>query len=207
MKFSKLKELSAYEVGKLSGKEIRESYQNVKKVINSRVRTFESHDAGRAIPASLRGGLESSRGRTEEDLLQDIREALRWSRRESGSSYRAYERVQENRRQKMQEALPDIDLSSTDKLKEFGNFMNDVSDRYGEMAKIVSSQARALYAEAQRLNINKNALLKNMDYWMDHINDLEKSDPIRTRSERQLQPSEYARKLGLEKIGGGKRGR
>lgn len=105
----------------------------------------------------------------------------------------------------MQEALPDIDLSSTAKLKEFGNFMNEASDRYGEMAKIVSSQARALYAEAQRLNINTNALLKNMDYWLDHIDDLEKSDPIRTRSERQLQPSEYARKLGLEKIGGGRR--
>lgn len=204
MKFSELKDLSAYEVGKLSGKQLRESYQNVKKVINSRIRTFEAHDAGSAIPASLRGGLESSRGRAEEDLLQDIRDALRWSRG-SGSSYRTYERVQENRRRKMQEALPEIDLSSTDKLKEFGNFMNDASERYGEMAKIVSSQARALYAEAQRLNINKNALLKNMDYWLDHIDDLEKTDPIRTRSERQLQPSEYARKLGLEKIGGGKR--
>lgn len=206
MKFSKLKEMSAYEVGKLSGKQLREAYQNVKKVINSRVKTFEAHDAGSAIPASLRGGLESSRGRSEEDLLQDIRNALRWSRG-SGSSYRTYARVQENRRQKMQEALPDIDLSSTDKLKEFGNFMNDVSERYGEMAKIVSSQARALYSEAQRLNINKNALLKNMDYWLDHLNDLEKTDPIRTRSERQLQPSEYARKLGLEKIGGGSRRR
>ena len=206
MKFSKLKELSAYEVGKLSGKELRESYQNVKKVINSRIRTFESHDAGRAIPASLRGGLESSRGRTEEDLLQDIREALRWSRG-SGESYAKYARREETKRKKIQEALPDIDLSSADKLREFGKFMNDVSERYGEMSKIISDLARALYAEAQRLNINKNALLKNMDYWMDHIEDLEKSDPIRTRSERQLQPSEYARKLGLEKIGGGKRGR
>lgn len=206
MKFSKLKEMSAYEVGKLSGKNLREAYQNVKNVINSRIRTFEAHDAGSAIPASLRGGLESSRGRSEESLLQDIRDALRWSRG-SGSSYRTYERVQESRRKKMQEALPDIDLSSTDKLKEFGNFMNEVSERYGEMAKIVSSQARALYAEAQRLNINKNALLKNMDYWLDHIDDLEKTDPIRTRSERQLQPSEYARKLGLEKISGGKRRR
>lgn len=204
MKFSRLKELSAYEVGKLSGKQLREAYQNVKKVINSRVKTFEAHDAGSAIPASLRGGLESSRRRSEESLLQDIREALRWSRG-SGSSYRTYVRVQESRRKKMQEALPDIDLSSTAKLKEFGNFMNEASDRYGEMAKIVSSQARALYAEAQRLNINTNALLKNMDYWLDHIDDLEKSDPIRTRSERQLQPSEYARKLGLEKIGGGRR--
>ena len=204
MKFSELIDYSSGQIRNLSGSSLREAYQLVKKSVNSRVKTFKSHGEETAIPAGLRSGLAVARGRSDEELLQDIREALSWARGKT-STWKGYTGIMEDRRKRMQEALPDIDLSDRDKLKKFGEFMNDIRARYGEMSKIASSQARKLYSEAERLNIDPEAFKRNLDYWLGHAEELERSDPIRTRSDRKIQPSEYARKLGLEKINGGKR--
>lgn len=204
MKFSELKSLSAAELNKLGSSELRESYQTVRKIVGSRVRTFAKHGEEDAIPAHLRSGLSSAKGRTDEEILQSMKEALAWTRGKR-STFRSFMESEEDRRRKLQEAMPDLDLSDRKKMKDFTNFMNDVASRYKEMNKSISGIVKALYSEAERLNINKKALLKNLEYWIEHVEDLEKSDPIRTRKSRELQPSEYARKLGLEKITGGRR--
>lgn len=199
MKFSELKDLSAYEVGKLSGKQLREAYQTVKRSVNAKVQTFKKNDSERAIPKALRKGLESSRGRSEEELLQDIRNALRWSRG-SGESYAKYARLEEAKRKKIQERIPEIDLSTKQKLERYGDFINDMMDRYGESNQYVSSQARKLFAQSKRLNINPESFIRNAAYWIDHAEEIEKADPI-GKGGRKIHPAEYARAMKLEKIG------
>lgn len=205
VKIARLKEMSAREIADLPRSELRATYQNVRKIVNSRMNTFKKHGRESGIPSDLKGGLGSSVGLTDAMLVDDIMDAVVWLRKDI-STLKGYSKKLEHRRQAMQESIPDIDLSTADKLDKFGDFMGEMQDRYGDLwLKSVSTPARDLYREAERLNIDPRALMKNFDYWEKHLSDLEKADPINTRSSRQLKPSEYARKLGLEKIGGGER--
>lgn len=204
VKLQQLLNMTAREIAQLPSSELRDTYQNLRKIVRSRVNTFSKHGITDVVPASLRGGLGSSKGRTDQDLLQDIRQSTAWMRGKR-SSYRGYQEVREDFRSKMQESMPDLDLSDTQKLDSYGEFMGDMQERYGEMWHSISNQARDIYREAVRLNMNPKSVMRNYDYWADHISDLENADPIKTKKDRQLRPSEYARKLGLEKIGGGRR--
>lgn len=204
LKLKQLLNMTARELKQLSRSDLRESYQTIRKITNSRVNTFKKHGIGEAVPEDVRGGLASARGRSDQELIEDMRDSLRWMRGRV-SKYAGWKEAREDRREKMQDALPDLDLSDDDKFDAFGKFMGEMQDRYGEMWHAVSNQVRDIYKEAVRLNMNPKALMRNYDYWADHISDLENADPINTKSGRTLKPSEYARKLGLEKIGGGKR--
>lgn len=205
LKLQDLMDLSAHELKRLDQTDLREAYQNIRKIVNSRVSTFSKHGIESAVPAELRSGLGSSRGRENKELIEDIKEALTWMRENPRSTYRGYRRAKENFREKMQESMPDLDLSTEEKLDRYGYFMGEMQDRWGDLWKYVSTQTRDLYREAVRLNMNPEALMRNFDYWSDHIEDLQQADPIKTVRERPLKPSEYARKLGLEKIKGGRR--
>lgn len=200
-KLSELKDMAPVEFAAMSSKALRENYQNIKNIVKYRLQTFAKH--GVEPPGSIKQ-LRSSRGRKDEDLIDDIKEALAWIRGRR-STYTGYKSVEEDFREKMQAAMPDMDLSDAGKMKSFGEFMGEMQERYGEMWHAISNAARDIYREATRLNTDPRAMMKNYDYWVDHLKYLENADPIRSRSGRKLKPSEYARKLGLEKIGGGKR--
>lgn len=204
LRLGQLMSMTARELSQLSRSELRGAYQNIRKITNSRVNTFGKHGIRDAVPADLREGLGSAKGKSDAELLQAMRDSMRWMRGKN-STYAGYQQIREDFREKMQESMPDLDLSDDEKMEDFGRFMGDMQERYGEMWHAISNQARDIYREAVRLNMDPRALMKNYDYWADHISDLEAADPIRTRSERILKPSEYARKLGLEKIGGGRR--
>ena len=204
LKLNQIMNMTKRELQQLSRGELGEAYQTIRKITNSRLNTFSKHGIRDVVPEDIRQGLGSAKGQSNEELIESMREARRWLRG-SRSKYAGYMQSQEHRRSEMQDALPDLDLSDQKKFDDFGRFMGDMQDRYGEMWHAVSNQARDIYREATRLNMNPKALMRNLDYWDKHIADLEQADPINTRSGRQLKPSEYARKLGLEKIGGGKR--
>lgn len=204
LKLQELMGMTARELSRLSRSDLRESYQNIRKIVNSRVNTFSKHGVESAVPRDLRSGLGSAKGRSDADLVQNMRDSFAWMRG-SASTYKGYEKARDSFRDKMQESMPDLDLSDQDKMEAFGRFMGDMQERYGEMWHAISNQARDIYREAVRLNMNPSALMRNYDYWADHIADLENADPIKTKADRTLKPSEYARKLGLEKIGGGRR--
>lgn len=204
IKLNALLNMTVRELKQVSSSELRETYQNVRKIVNSRINTFKKHGIDDVVPEDLQGGLGSAKGRSDAELLQSIRESAAWMRGRR-SSYRGYQEAREHFREQMQESMPDLDLSSDEKVDAYGRFMGEMQERYGDMWHGVSNQARDLYREAVRLNVNPKSLMRNFDYWADHLADLEHADPIRTRQDRQLRPSEYARKLGLEKIGGGRR--
>lgn len=204
VKMSDLMKMTARELGALSDSEVRKAYQNVRRTARSRAQTFERH--GAAVPGLLASLTGSSKGVDVGELRHRVKNAAyqyRWGR--AAVSYAAYEEQQEEFRNRMQESMPDLDLSTPEKMDAYGKFMGEMQARYGEMWHAVSNQARDIYREAVRLNVDPRAFMRNYDYWADHIAELERTDPIHTRSERKLQPSDYARKLGLEKIKGGKR--
>ena len=150
VKIARLKEMSAREIADLPRSELRATYQNVRKIVNSRMNTFKKHGRESGIPSDLRGGLGSSVGLTDAMLVDDIMDAVIWLRKDI-STLKGYSRKLEHRRQAMQESIPDIDLSTADKLDKFGDFMGEMQDRYGDLwLKSVSTPARDLYREAER---------------------------------------------------------
>lgn len=204
VKLGKLLNMTAREISGLSRSELRETYQNVRKIVKSRANTFAKHGIDDALPAGL-AGLGSSRNMSDAQIAQALRSSTAWMRG-SRSTYKGYAAAEEDRRKKIQEQLPDLDLSTSGKLADFGKFMNEMKDRYKSMGRAYDSSAMAdLYREAKRLNVDPYTFGRNYDYWRDHISELERTDPINTRSDRKLYPSDYARKLGLEKIKGGRR--
>lgn len=201
IKLNELKNMTAREVSHMGHAGIREAYQTLKKITGSRISTFKKHGAGEAVPDWLHSGLQSSRGRTDAELVQDMRKALGWIRGKR-STYKGYEQTQEDFRQKMQESMPDLDLSDEDKMKDFGNYMGEMQERYGEMWHAISNTVRDIYRDLTRLNKDPKQFMSNYDYWvneMERINAEKAAQHIGGRR-RSTTLSTYMRQLKRGKI-------
>lgn len=199
----RLQDMTARELKQLSPETIKSTYVSARKAVNARIKTFKKAGLESVIDSDIRGGIPQMKGQSVEQLIDRLTEIGSWTSK-AKSTVKGYQAMQESFRSKMQDAMPDLDLSTKEKLDAFGEFMGEMQDRYGEFWHGVSNQARDIYREALRLNTDPRAMMKNFDYWADHIEDLKDADPIRTRSDRPIRPADYARKLGLEKIGGGR---
>lgn len=201
IKLGELMEMTARDLSNLSRAQIREAYQNMRKIIGSRVRTFEKHGAAEAVPAAQRGGLPSSKGRPDADLVQDIRSALAWMRGKR-STYKGYEETQEHFREAMQDAMPDLDLSDKDKFDAYGRFMGEMQDRYKEMWHDISNIVRDVYNDLTRLNEDPRQFMKNYDYWADEVERInrEKKEQHIGGRRRSSKMSTYMRQLKRGKI-------
>ena len=180
---------------KMSMKELKSSFKAISHALRERGKTFAKH--GEEAPRYQKG-LGSMRGLSKTEIAGKIAQAGAYMRGKI-STYRGYEEVSEEKRKKLQEAMPDLDLSSKEKLRDFGNFMNEMAERYPEHYKADSNAVRDMYKEAKRLNADPRAFMKNMNFWMDHLEDLEHARPIE-RTGRPVYPSDYARQLKLGKI-------
>lgn len=196
-----LMDMTAAGIASIETPSLRKTYQNLRKIVGSRVDTFERKGAAEAVPKHLRGGLPSAKGRSDADLIQDIREAIAWMRGKR-STYRGYEETQEHFRQAMQEALPDIDLSDKDKFDAFGRFMGEMQDRYGEMWHAISNAVRDVYKEQTRLNKDPRQFMKNYDYWVKQTEQInaEKKANRQGGRRRSTKLSTYMRQLKRGKI-------
>lgn len=92
-----------------------------------------------------------------------------------------------------------IEFNSQEQVNKFDRFMREIRDRYKEMKYKPSDDAIDLFEQAQRLKINENQLLKNFEYWADHIDDLRDAEPINTKAQ-SVSPGRYRAALGLETI-------
>lgn len=195
-------QMTARELAELSRADLRASYQNLRKITSSRVSTFEKHGAIEAVPQALRQRLPSSRGLSDEDVLQSIRETLGWIRGKR-STYSGYQATQEDFRSKMQESMPDLDLSTPEKMKDFGEFMGEMQQRYGEMwHRGISNQARDIYRDMVKLNKDPRKFMQNYDFWKQNVEAVNKEKEL-TRAggrRRSTTMSTYLNQLKRGKI-------
>ena len=187
MKLKSLIEQSAREWSAMSGSELRKAYQQVKHAMAERAKTFAKHgQEGRVLP--------SSRGLSEADMRAKLKSASAYMRGRR-STYAGARQSALDKLHQMQEAMPDMGFKTVEDVAAFGDFMNEMDDRFAGI-KYDSMDAKKLYKEAQRLNVDPKKFMRNYDYWMDHIDDLAKQQPIRQREgSRALKPSDYARKI------------
>lgn len=186
------------DLSSLSGSDLRQAYRQVWDVARHRVSAFKSKGLTQAIPGKYKQGVPGLRDlKTESNIRQALREAAAWMRGTT-STVSGYERAEPSRLEKLRHDTG-IDFQSQEEINRFDRFMKEVRERYKEMKYKPSDDAIDLFEQAQRLNINENQLLKNFDYWADHIDDLREAEPINTRAD-SVSPGRYRAALGLETI-------
>ncbi len=195
-KLKVLQDMTVREIKNLPSGSLREAYQNLRKSLASRVNTFRKHDSIKGVPEDLRYGLPSSKGKSDAELVQLMKDPLKWMRKDK-SKYSRYAASQDDFREKMQDAMPDMDLSTAEKMDRFGRFMGDMQSRYGEMWHAISNQVRDVYRDLTRLNKDPEQFMRNYDYWVEEVEEINRQKAERHEGgrRRSTKLSTYARKM------------
>lgn len=196
----RLRDMTEKELLALSSETLKSTYVSLRKAVSSRLRTFEKHGA---VPSSksIRNGMAPMGGREPEELARDITEAMAWVRG-SVSTYKGYMKAQDTFRSKMQTAMPDLDLSSVKKMQDFGKFMGEMQERYGEMWHAISEMVRDIYRDTVKLNEDPRQFMRNYDYWAANMAEInkEKNAARSGGRRRSTKLSTYMRQLKRGKI-------
>ena len=224
-KLSRIMGQSAAEISGLSGSEARGQYDYLRKVIREREKTFAKagkqgrfdRQYGIMGPPSLRGLSDSQ---VKKQLGRMVKQLSGPESTMTGVR-RALQLANEHRKQGLERIMGREDAPLTaEEGREFGRFLGDMQDRYGDNWKHVSddfvemldtpSIAKAVVKDrhsvaglawaADQLNLKTSQFMRNFDYWQAHEEQLKNATPIQSKSGRQLTPSDYIKKLRLPKI-------
>lgn len=204
MKFREMLRKSPSDVVKSisSLSEAKKVFHTIYKSVQSRIKTFEKHGAEGYVPKKVRG-IKSVKGKTEEQIKSDIRNMLRFAGNVEIGTYEKAVVTKRERVKKIKEKMKrrgvDVESLNVDDLT-LRKFLADAGERYSNDAsfKLAYGTLLELYAESERLNLNPNQFIRNLKYWVDHVDELKNAEPI---DRSNVKPSDYAKKLGLEKIG------
>lgn len=189
--------MSARQISALEGAELRRAYKSVSASLRGRRAAFSKHDALSGMPEKYRGGIRKAGSfDTQAEMREYMRQGLAYMRGKV-STFSGYQEVQEERREQIERASGHHFESQAD-YDRWGNFMGEMQERLGAMWKSISKLAWELYDEANRLHLDPEQLMKNFEYWADHLEDLQEAEPLKRN--RDLRPSDYLKSLKLEKI-------
>lgn len=192
--------MSRYALSQLDDSALKQSYNVLKRTVKARLKTFEKHNALNAISSKYRQ-MPSVRDLTKTELLNLISDTTNFLGGEKGT----YKRYQEQRKRLMEDAQQRLgdsfQFKNDAEYEEYLRFMGAMQERVGVAvwSNKASGDGEELYAQAKRLNINPMQFVKNYDYWMEHVDKLEKAVPVKSRNAK---PSTYAKQLHLPKIKG-----
>ena len=205
MKLKDLYNMPARNWKTMGESELRRSYQQMKHAMKERAKTFAKYgEEGKTLP--------SSRGLSLDQMRTKLKEAAKHLRSDV-STYKGWKAEAEQKLSDMQEALPELNLKSVQDLRDFGEFMNDMKEKYksihydSDEAKKIYQQAmrlnidpdeaaKAFFEEGTRLGVSPSKFMRNYKYWEENIKYLKDVEPIKQRAgSRALKPSDYARKL------------
>lgn len=188
-------DMNTRQLNALTGKELRSAYKASAASLRGRLKGFKEAGELEAVPAKYRNVPKIGSFETEAEMRQALKDQLAYIQGEV-SYIKGYERVMSNRAKNVGEKLG-IRFKSKADYDKFGKFMGDMQTRLGSMWKITSDFAVDLYKQSQRLNLDPTQLMKNFEYWRDHLEDLEEVNPIEGR---HVTPSDYIKKAKLETI-------
>ena len=188
---------------KLNKDDLKKTYRQISKALKGRTKTFRKHGREEAVPERFRDGLKNPADMSRNEMLADISDALAYMRGQV-STFKGWSEVQQKRMDAYNKTMSDSGqplFKTKEDFDDYGRFMGEMQERFGDLWHYNSDQAKEMYTQARRLNLDPRQLTKNFDFWADHLEDLAEADPITWhRSGRPVYASDYARKLGLGKI-------
>lgn len=192
-----LLEMSASQLSALEGAELRRAFKSVSASLRMRRQAFVKHGSLSGMPEKYRGGIRKAGSfDTEAEMRAYMRQGLAYMRGKV-STYKGYEESRQKRKEHL-EKITGHTFSSMAEYNRWGNFMGEMQERLKASWKAVSNLAWELYDEADRLNLEPEQLMKNFEYWADHLEDLKEAEPLKRN--RNLRPSDYLKALKLENI-------
>ena len=189
--------LSQYELGKMSKKELQAAYRDIRQAVQRRQKVFEKHNAGNAVPKSVRD-LKAPSRLNKKDLMKSIAAAGNFYQGPRGT-YTGYKRELKKITETIK-SRTDVQLGIGD-LPDLGLFLKEAKDRTGDMYDFKYKELVALYEASKNKNLDPSSLLRNYEYWTEEKNlqALKEAQPIRRAG--KVHPSDYVKKLGLQPIG------
>ena len=189
--------LSQYELGKMNKKELQAAYRDIRQAVQRRQKVFEKHNAGNAMPKSVRD-LKAPSRLNKKDLMKSIAAAGNFYQGPRGT-YTGYKRELKKITETIK-SRTDVQLGIKD-LPDLGLFLKEAKDRTGDMYDFKYKELVALYEASKNKNLDPASLLRNYEYWTEEKNlqALKEAQPIRRTG--KVHPSDYVKKLGLQPIG------
>ena len=190
--------LSQYELGKMSKKELQAAYRDIRQAVQRREKTFRKHNAEGAVPKSIRE-LKAPSRLNKKDLIKSIAAAGNFYQSKRGTytgMIRELKEITNIIEERTHKKISIKDLSS------FGEFMKDAKDIIGEAYNPAYPELADLWEASKNKNLDPRELLKNYQYWLEreHLDALRDAKPIKRDGE--VLPSDYVSKLGLPEIEG-----
>ena len=199
MKVKDIIELSMPEIMELSDAELRAAYTNLRRSAAARARGFEQAGLPVNIPARLQYSIPArylSRAQLENMVAQG-KSAVAPIYSVSG-----YRRYQEQQKDELKSRFGMSNLTD-EQFRKYGEFMGAMQKRMKGSWDYVSAEAYKMASEALRLNLDPKQFMRNFAYWSDHLEDLERAQPLERKN---LKPSDYIKQLNLQRVGSWKRG-
>ena len=199
MKVKDIIELSMPEIMELSDAELRAAYTNLRRSAAARARGFEQAGLPVNIPARLQYSIPAkylTRAQLENMVAQG-KSAVAPIYSVSG-----YRRYQEQQKNELKNRFGMSNLTD-EQFRKYGEFMGAMQKRMKGSWDYVSAEAYKMASEALRLNLDPKQFMRNFAYWSDHLEDLERAQPLERKN---LKPSDYIKQLNLQRIGSWKRG-
>lgn len=171
-------------------KELKSLEKSLMKDVKKSLKDFDKN--GVKVNKSI---TKLSAGTNSSSIIANIYRMSNWLSSDSGS-YSKYSKKQAKTRKKIEKRIG-YKFKDEAEFIEFGNFMNDMKKRAGDMWSFQSMNAGELFAEAKRLNLDTNVLKKNRKYWLEQVENLKQiKKPLPT----ETKPSSYTKKLHLPTI-------
>lgn len=186
---------SAPAIQALSGKALRSAYKASAASIRGRIIGFKKAGELEAVPKKFRDVPKIASFETEAGMREALKEQLRYIRGEV-SHIKGYEKVISDRAVKVGKKLG-LDFKSTTDYKKFGKFMGEMAQRLPATWGSASDFAVTFREQSRRLHIDPKQLMRNFEYWADHVDDLKAMDPIKGR---RVKAADYLEKAKLESI-------
>lgn len=224
-RLSRIMGQSAAEMAGLSGSEARSQYDYLRKVIREREKGFQkAGKQGRFDRTYGIMGPPSLRGLTDQQVKKQLGRMVKQLSGAESTITGVQKAIQETnkRRKNALERLLQKKLSP-EEAREYGRFLGDMQQRYGDNWKHVSDdfvemldtpgfgeavmQDRHdvvvkvnLQTDAEQLGLKAEQFMRNYDYWAAHEKQLREAAPIKSKKDRKLTPSDYIKKLRLPSI-------
>lgn len=194
MKISDLNNMSMVQIKHLPEAERRRLYTDLRRSVTQRSNAFRKAGLKPHIPGNM-SNLKPAREMGIDAINRALGAAKGYLQGQLNTKA-GYLKYHKERRKELSEKLG-VKLTDEDYLK-YTKFMNDMAKQMGAGWHYVSSQAVELFAQAKRLNLNVNQFKRNMDYWMENVDQLEYAKPISRGS--GVKPSDYIKQLKMETI-------
>ena len=190
--------MSAYQLSKLTNREVNAIYRKVNKRIEKNISTFKKHKVTSKNVEKYVDILNEPKARTRRAKELAILEATIFLKNKN-NTYTNWKQTQKERRATVEKSTG-IKFANNKEYEDFSRFLSDAYERERGNLKRHYDDAMDLWVQSRRLNIDTNTILRNWKYWKENVDSLKNAKVI--DSGNKVNAREYAKQLKLPKLHG-----